>query len=48
MKKKFLGILLATVLTVSSGFGMNGENVYADTVNDYDNSTVNALLQSGA
>ncbi len=47
MKKKFVGILLTATLIVSSNFGMNVENVFADTVNDSDNSTVNVLLQSG-
>lgn len=46
MKKKFVGILLATTLIVSSDLGMNVENVYADNVNNSGNSTAATVLQS--
>jgi len=46
MKKKFVGILLATTLIVSSNLGMNVENVYADNANNSGNSTAATVLQS--
>ena len=46
MKKKFVGILLATTLIVSSDLGMNVENVYADNANNSGNSTAATVLQS--
>lgn len=46
MKKKFVGILLATTLIVSSDLRMNVENVYADNANNSGNSTAATVLQS--